>query len=127
MFSISNKFYAAVRALAGSDPLKKRLISAYSENLEPLPKVDVPESIRPQFGSLWRAMHSAKPVSTESRVIASVRKMSTAEADSCASIIVTMFSELVSDKATGEPLRLSSRADTELMVEIAQRRASTLN
>ena len=127
MFPFSDKFFCAVRALADAGPLKKRLILAYSENLESLPKVEIPECIRPQFESLWRAMHSAKPMSTESPVVASVRKMSAAEATRCTTSIVMMFSELVSDKATGEPLRLLSRADSDILAEIAQRRASTLN
>ncbi len=127
MFPFSDKFFAAVRALAGAGALKKRLIAAYGDHLEPLPKADIPESIRPQFESLWRAMHAVKPMSTESPIVASIRKMSATEVAWCATCIVAMFSELVSDKATGEPLRLLSRADTDILVEIAQRRASTLN
>lgn len=127
MFPFSDKFYSAARTLAGAGPLKKRLISAYTDHLGPMPKFDIPENIRPQFESLWRAMHSVKPVSTESPVVASVRKMSTAEATWCATIIVTMFSELVRDKATGEPLRLPRGVEAEISAGTEQHKASRLN
>ena len=124
---ISENFFSAVCTLAGSGSLKDRLISAYSEYLEPLPKGDIAENIRRQFESLWRMMHSTKPLSSESPVIASVRKMSTAEANRCASKIVAMFGELVRDKITGEPLRLLDGLDSEKSAELEQSRASTLN
>jgi hypothetical protein len=125
MFPFSDKFLSAVHILAGSGPIKKRLILAYTEYLGPMPKFDIPESIRPQFEALWRAMHSTKPTSSESVIVASVRKMSTAEAARCAVSIVTMFSELVRDKETGEPLQLSGRGESQ--VAVRQRKASTLN
>jgi hypothetical protein len=127
MFPFSDRFLSAVRILAGSGPIKKRLIWAYTEYLGPMPKFDIPESIRPQFEALWRTMHSTKPTSSESPVVASVRKMSTEEANRCAISIVTMFSELVRDKETGEPLQLSGRGDSQTSVAVRQRKASTLN
>ncbi len=127
MFPFSDNFLSAVRILVGAGPIKKRLISAYMEYLGPMPKFDIPESIRPQFEALWRAMHSAKPMSPESPVVASVRKMSTAEADRCAVSIVTMFSELVRDKVTGEPLQLAGRGESRDSAVVRQRKASTLN
>ena len=127
MFPFSDKFLSAVRILAGSGSIKKRLISAYTEYLGPMSKFDMPESIRPQFDALWRAMHSTKPISSESAVVASVRKMSIAEANRCAVSIVRMLSELVRDKETGEPLQMSGRGESHASVAIRQRKASTLN
>jgi hypothetical protein len=127
MFPFSDNFLSAVRVLASAGPIKKRLISAYTEYLKPMPKFDMPECIRPQFEALWRAMHSTRPASLESPVVASVRKMSTAEANRCAVSIVTMFSELVRDKVTGEPLQMSGRGDATNAVVVRQRKASTLN
>jgi hypothetical protein len=128
MIPFSDNFLAAVRTLAGGGPIKKRLIAAYIENLGPMPKFDIPESIRPQFEALWRSMHSARPsTSSEDPVIASVRKMSAAEANRCADSIVTMFSELVCDKATGEPLRIVGPGESQSAVAVEQRKASTLN
>jgi len=121
----STKFFSAVRTLTAAGPIKKRLISAYSDNLESLPKSEIPECIRLRFESLWRSTHSVKPLATEGSIVASVRKMSTTEATRCAASIVAMFSELVSDKATGEPLGTLNNSEVE--IAIAQCRSSTLN
>jgi len=123
-FSI--KFFSAVRTLAGAGPIRDRLISAYSDNLDSLPKNQIPDCIRLRFESLWRSTHSVKPLAVEGPVVASVRKMSTAEATRCATSIVAMFSELVSDSATGEPLSMLGNSDAE-NATIAQSRSSTLN
>ena len=106
MCQYSNKLLSAVRILAGDGSIKKRLISAYSENLALLPEDDIPESIRSRFERLRQSLHAVKPLSTESPVVASVRKMSAADANRCAASIVIMFSELVRVKTTGERLTL---------------------
>ena len=90
----SDKFYAAVRTLAGHGPIKKRLTSAYDDNLVHLPSEELPESIRPGFELLRRTMLSVKPFGTESPVLATVRKMSATDANRCAKQIVAMYSEL---------------------------------
>jgi hypothetical protein len=87
MCQFSDKFFSAVRILAGDGPIKQRLFMAYSDHLDMLPEADMPESIRPP-------------------ILASVRKMSSAEATRCATQIVAMFSELVRVKSTGERLRV---------------------
>jgi hypothetical protein len=111
MCQLSDKFYAAVRTLAGDGPIKVRLMSAYCENLESLSEDDIPESIRQRFELLRRAMHFVKPNFSESVVFASVRKMSAADATRHAAHIVAMFSELVRVKSTGERIRLLAAAD----------------
>ncbi len=98
----SDKFCTAVRVLSGNGPIKKRLVSAYDDNLAHLPAEELPELIRPRFELLRRAMHTVKPLRGESPVLATVRKMSKTETNRCANEIVTMFSELRPDKGTGE-------------------------
>jgi hypothetical protein len=110
MCQFSNKFFSAVRTLAGDGPIKTRLFVAYSDHLDMLPEKDMPESIRPRFQLLKNSMHTVKPMSEESPILASVRKMSSAQASRCATQIVTMFSELVRVKSTGERLRVKSPA-----------------
>ncbi len=104
MCQLSDQFYAAVRTLSGAGPIKTRLAAAYDDYLSLLPAEELPKSIRPRFEQLWRAMHSVKPLGDESAVLASVRKMSTADANRYASQIVAMFGELVRVKDTGERL-----------------------
>lgn len=109
MCQFSDKFYAAVRTLSGDGPIKDRLTTAYDRDLGPISEDDVPEPIRPRFELLRRQMHAATPNGQESAVVASVRKMSAADAIGCASLIVAMFSELVLVKSTGERLGLLRR------------------
>jgi len=109
MCQFSDKFYAAVRTLSGDGPIKDRLATAFDQHLGLLSEDDVPETIRPRFELLRRQMHMAKPNGRESAALASVRKMSAADASGCASLIVAMFSELVRVKSTGERLGLLRR------------------
>lgn len=109
MCQFSNKFLAAVRTLAADGPIKQRLIAAYTENLALLTEDDIPESIRARFELLRQKLHSVKPLSTESTIVASVRKMSVNDASRCATSIVIMFSELVRVKSTGERLKLDKK------------------
>ena len=113
MCQLSDNFYSAVRALAGDGSVKDRLANAYSENLEMLSEDDLPETIKPRFEGLRQAMHSAKPLSKESPVTASIRKMSPTEASRYATSIVAMFSELVRVKATGERLHETNGKERE--------------
>ncbi len=104
MCQFTDRFYAAVRTLAGDGSLKQRLLAAYTNNLETLPKSGMPESIREGLERLQKSMCSATPIGREYVAAASIRKMSAAEAAQHAASIVAMFSELVRVKATGEPL-----------------------
>ena len=106
MCQFSNKFLSAVRALASDGPIKTRLVAAYTQNLALLPEDDMPDSIRPRFDQLRQSLQAVKPLSTESTIVASVRKMSTEDANRCAASIVIMFSELVRVKTTGERLKV---------------------
>lgn len=115
MCQLSDKFYTAVRTLAGDGSMKDRLASAYDGNLDVVDDDEIPEIIRPRFDLLKRQMHTATPNGSESAVVASVRKMSAGEAAACASLIVAMFSELVRVKSTGERLGTLPRdADTRI-------------
>jgi esterase/lipase superfamily enzyme len=104
MYQHSDKFYAAVRALSGNGPIKKRLTSAYDDNLAHLPVEELPENIRPRFEKLRRTMLAVKPLGTESPVLATVRKMSKVDANRCANQIVAMFSELERGKGSSKRL-----------------------
>lgn len=125
MCQFSDKFFSAVRILAGDGPIKKRLFLAYSDHLDMLPETDMPESIRPRFEILKHSMHAVKPISEESPILASVRKMSSTEASRCATQIVAMFSELVRVKSTGERLRLKS--PTKKVQLVVPEHLATLN
>ena len=111
MRQLSNSFFAAVSTLAGDGSIKKRLLRAYRENLEMLASDELPESVQMRFDVLRQAMHTAKPMAWESPARASVRKMSSSEADHYAREIVHMFSELVRVRGTGEALRTTKKGE----------------
>ncbi len=121
----SDKFYAAVRTLAGHGPIKKRLASAYDDNLAHLPAEELPESIRPDFESLRRTMLSVKPLRGESPVLATVRKMSTTDANRCAKQIVALFSEL--EQALGNSERAARPSTGTQLADLAANRYRSLN
>lgn len=113
MCKVTDHFYSAVRRLTGDGPVKQRLAAAYTENLEMLAGSDVPESVRGQFQRLQKAMNSMKPLRSESPAVASVRKMSPADATRHAVSIVAMFSEMVRVKATGERVHSVSNGEAK--------------
>jgi hypothetical protein len=104
MCQISDRFFSAVRTLAGDGPIKQRLVGAYKEHLEDLHEEQVPDSIRAKFESLRQALTAVGPANGESAVHASVRKMSPVDAQRYATSILLMLSELVRVKGTGERL-----------------------
>jgi len=111
MCQFTDRFYSAVRTLAGSGRVKKRLLTAYLENLDSLADNDVPEAIREDFAQLRQAMHATKPIGEEPAPAAAVRKMSPREASRYSTSIVAMFSELVRAKSTGERPKAVKRAE----------------
>lgn len=111
MCQLSDKFYSAVRTLAGDGPVKARLVRAYRDNLEAIADEEIPDAIRPRFDLLRAAMRAVRPVTSECPVVASVRKMSARDASRHATQIVAMFSELVRVKTTGERVRLLRRSE----------------
>ncbi len=121
----SDKFFAAVRTLAGNGSIKKRLVAAYDCHLAHLPVEELPEDIQPRFESLRRTMLSVKPLGGESAVQATVRKMSTADANRCAHHIVTMFSELEQIKSGGK--RLEKQSTSTQAADLAASRFGSLN
>ncbi|MBN8279166.1 MAG: hypothetical protein J0M16_00975 [Gammaproteobacteria bacterium] len=104
MDQVADRFYAAVRTLAGDGPLKQRLIGAYVGHLESIAEDEVPEAIRTRFEALRAAMAAVPPTEKETAVQVSVRKMSPAEAARLVRSVIAMFAELVRVKGTGERL-----------------------
>jgi len=125
MHQHSEKFYAAVRTLSGHGSIKKRLVSAFEDNLAHLPVEELPENIRSRFESLRRTLLSVKPLGSESPVLSTVRKMSPADANRCANQIVAMFRELSRSKHDGE--RRDQPATTAQATDLLAKRYRSLN
>lgn len=89
-----DRFYTALAVLAGHGHIKQRLIKAYEDNLEEIDEDELPASMRQAFADLRESMYRVTPLKGESRVCASVRKMSPQDATECACRVVALFSEL---------------------------------
>jgi len=81
----------ATLELTSADPIKHRLISAFSSYLEPLDAAGLPPDLRQPFADLVERLTSVSPLRGESAVAATVRKMSNEEAGDCAREIVRML------------------------------------
>jgi len=105
---LAQRFAEAVRTLIGDGPIKQRLGRAYAANLEDLADSEFPAALRRDFGELQVALNRIKPVGNETRVRASVQKMSPDEAASHAATIVKLYVELLNTLERAEPLKVVS-------------------
>ncbi len=94
MISASECFHSATLELVRSTPIKQRLICAYRKHLANLTAEQVPTEVLAQFEQITRSLHGVKPLPGEDAVAATVRKMSSQQADDCAELIVRVFESL---------------------------------
>jgi hypothetical protein len=106
----AQRFCAAVEVLIGDGPVKQRLASAYAEHLADLTDANLPPGLRPDFCELQAAVTRVAPAGTETRVRASVQKMSPDEASRHAATIVKLYVELMSGLERAEPLKVVAAA-----------------
>lgn len=118
MSDFVSRLQAAVLVLVGDGPVKQRLCQAYAEHLEDLDSGAVPGAMRPAFDELRAALQRVPPAGKESRVKASVQKMSPAEAAQHASQIVRLYAQ------AGQGLgQLAERAEPLKVVSTTPARA----
>jgi hypothetical protein len=106
MSPLAQRFAEAVRTLISDGPIKIRLTQAYTAHLADLADVEFPSGLRRDFSELQMALNRVAPVGTESRIRASVQKMSPNEAGSHAATIVKLYVELLSTLERAEPLKV---------------------
>jgi hypothetical protein len=89
---------AAVLILTGVGALKDRLYGAYIQHLETLDLnasgSDLPGELLHDYAAMCEAMHAARALPGENVIRASVRKLSAADAERYAALIVRVFSTL---------------------------------
>jgi hypothetical protein len=112
MAQLADRFAAAVRTLVGEGPVKQRLSRAFAEHLEDLQDGELPPTLRREFEELHAALHRIAPAGNETRVRASVQKMSPQEAGGHAGTIVRLYVELLGDSERAEPLKVVSSDKT---------------
>jgi len=86
--------HKATLELAKSSALKQRLTDAFSRYLLDLSPNEIPGELRQDFEALRQCMTRVRPQRGETAVAATVRKMSTREADACAARIVALLDSL---------------------------------
>jgi hypothetical protein len=89
----------AALALARSGSIKDRLAEAYRNHLALVNVDELPQSLRAQFQGCQEALTREPPLRGEDAVRATVRKMSSLEADELACSVVHMFAEIVRESA----------------------------
>jgi hypothetical protein len=107
MSPLAERFAEAVHALVSDGPVKQRLCRAYSDYLEGLDQGELPTALRATFSELEAALTRVGPVGTETRVRASVQKMSPREAGEHAGTIVKLYvGLLLGQTERAEPLKV---------------------
>src|SRR5579859_2966830 len=89
----------AALSLARSGPIKDRLAEAYRNHLSCVRIEDLPEAVRGEFRSCRDALTRERPLRGEDAVRATVRKMSSSEADELACSVVRLFAAIVREAA----------------------------
>jgi len=94
------KLEGAALALVRSGPIKDRLAAAYRNHLAFVSVEDLPEALREDFRACHDALTRERPLRGEDAVRATVRKMSSTEADQLACLVVRLFAAIVREYAT---------------------------
>lgn len=107
MSYLAERLEAAVLVLVTEGPVKQRLMRAYADHLEPLQGADLPQRLGESLARLHDTMHRVEPMgTTDSRVTASIQKMSTSEAGEHAATIVHLYADLLRSGQRAEPLKV---------------------
>jgi hypothetical protein len=93
---------AAALTLARSGPIKDRLADAYRNHLSLVNAQDVPEGLRAEFCACHAALTREAPLRGEDAVRATVRKLSSHEADELACNVVRLFAAMVREGARAD-------------------------
>lgn len=109
MNDIIDHLQLATLRLSQEGSLKDRLIEAYTEHLEELDPLSLPEELQTDFESLHTAMHSAAPLPRDCVIRASVRKMSISEVRSHAGFVVRAFAALARSQQVSKSTPRASR------------------
>lgn len=92
MSSTWEKFQGATLSLTRAGSLKERLTDAYRNHLSAVAEEELPREIREQFHNVRCSLTRERPQRGEDAIRASVRKLSSHEAENIAETVVQMMS-----------------------------------
>ncbi len=98
---------AAALTLARSGPIKDRLADAFRNHLSQVSAEELPESLRAEFRACHDALTREAPLRGEDAVRATVRKLSSQQADELACTVVRLFAAMVREGARAEAVESS--------------------
>jgi hypothetical protein len=108
---ICGKLHTATVELSKSAPIKQRLVTVFSI-LKQIDPGELPGALREQLAAIVAGLESVRPLPGETGVQATVRKMSTEQADLLAARVVDLFATVSafvhSAPARAEPTATSS-------------------
>src|SRR6201993_5045545 len=90
---------AAALTLARSGSIKDRLADAFRNHLSQVSADELPEGLRAEFRACHNALTREAPLRGEDAVRATVRKLSSHEADELACSVVRLFAAMVRESA----------------------------
>jgi hypothetical protein len=92
MSTTLDKFRGATLSLARSGSIKERLTAAYRDHLAFVDESELPRELVAEFRALNSTLKRERPISRDDDALrATVRKMSSSEADEIASCVVRLF------------------------------------
>ncbi|HRX90646.1 MAG TPA: hypothetical protein P5528_14500 [Steroidobacteraceae bacterium] len=95
MSATVEKFAAATNLLVRSGHIKERLDAAYRQCLSAIDAAELPRELRDEFTQFCSSIQSVRPASrSEDKLRATIRKMSSEEADRHAETVVRLFGAL---------------------------------
>jgi hypothetical protein len=106
------KFQGATLTLARAGSIKDRLTDAYRNHLSGVAEDDLPREIREQFHNVRCSLTRERPQRGEDAIRATVRKMSSDEAENIAGTLVQMLSVMARSAA---PARTTSAVPLYLL------------
>jgi hypothetical protein len=104
MSTTSEQLEGAALALARSGSIKDRLALAYRNYLAQVNAEELPDELRNQFRACHDALTRERPLQGEDAVRATVRKMSSDEADEVAGRVVRLYGALARECGRALPL-----------------------
>lgn len=114
MTRVFDRLESATLLLTRSGAIKDRLDAAWRQSLATLEPEDMPREVRLPFLELCAAMQRERPLRGEDAVRATIRKMSSEQAEQHAAQIVRMFCRLTRQQELELPLPASSASVVQL-------------
>lgn len=119
MSTTLDKFRGAALSLARSGSIKDRLTEAYRNHLAFVDESELPIELVEAFRAVSQALNRERPLLRgEDTFRATVRKMSSLEADQVASCVVRLYGEMSREPSSSSPARAKTQKSAPQIVSL---------